>query len=188
MEAVAEDFVVCEIGCRCSDADHRNPVDCEHDDGEDRKSEPSVCDNAVDLVRCGCAGGLPSLVTGLDHTGNVDVALVGDDALRIVVKFLFRIPDVILDMGKGLGRDCQLLHDLAVTFEDLDGIPSLLLLGKVVDYSLLDVGKRMLHRTGESMLRYCLCVLRSLDGSLGRSHHSCSLKSRDLNYLATELS
>ena len=78
--------------------------------------------------------------------------------------------------------------NLVVSLKYLDGVPSLLLLGKSVNGSLLNVSKCMLNNAGERVLRNGLCVLRGVDSSLCRLHYARALQSGDLNDLAAQLS
>ena len=126
------------------------------------------------------------LVAALDDLADVDVALVGDDALGVVVQLLLGSFDVGLDVRHGLLGQTQLLHHLVVTLEDLDGVPTLLLLGHTVDSCFLDVGNGVLHRTGEGVHGNGLAVLCGVDRSLGSSHNAVALQGGDLDDLAAQ--
>ncbi len=127
------------------------------------------------------------LVAALDDLRDVNVALVGDDALGVVVQLSLGGLDVRFDVLHGFGRDGQLLEHLIVALEDLDGVPALLLLGHIVDRRLLDVRDGVLHRAGEGVHRDGLAALGSLDGSLRRLHHAVALERGDLDDLAAQL-
>ncbi|CDE04816.1 unknown [Anaerotruncus sp. CAG:390] len=90
-------------------------------------------------------------------------------------------------MRKCFGSYLELIEHLIIAFEDLDGVPSLLLLGQTVNRSFLDVSDRMLDTTGEGVLRNGLYILCSVDRGIGCFHDTGPLKSRDLNDLASEL-
>ena len=126
------------------------------------------------------------LVAALDDFADVDVALVGDDALGVVVQLLLGSFDVGLDVRHGLLGQTQLLHHLIVTLEDLDGVPTLLLLGHAVNGGFLDVGNGVLHRAGEGVHGDGLAVLRGVDRSLGSGHNAVALQGGDLDDLAAQ--
>ena len=99
--AVAEQAVIGPVRGGGADRHHGDPVDQEHDQREDRQAQPAVGDHLVDLVRGAQAARVVLAVAGLDDLRDVDVALVGDDALRVVVQLLFRRGDVRLDVLHG---------------------------------------------------------------------------------------
>ena len=103
MEAVSEDVVVCEIRCRSTYCHHGDPVNQEHHCRKDRKSEPAVGDYAVDFIRSGGHSLLFLFVAGPDDLGDVQIALVGDDAFSVIVQLFFCVPDVVFDVGKLFG-------------------------------------------------------------------------------------
>ena len=80
----------------------------------------------------------------------------------------------------------ELFKNLLVSFEDLDCIPSLHVLGKVVDNGFLDVGQRMLDGTGEGVKRNGLSFLCRLDRRFGCEADSGSLQCRDLQDRASD--
>ena len=82
---------------------------------------------------------------------NVDVPLIGDDALGVIVQLVFGGLDISLDVGHDIGGDAELFQHLVIPLEDLDGVPALLLLRQVVHRGLLDVGDGVLHRAGEGV-------------------------------------
>ena len=166
---------------------HGQRVDQPHDQREDRQSQDAVRDDLVDLVGGGELTFVLFLVCTLEKLGNIDVTLVGDDALGVVVQLLFGSLDVLLDVCLGLGGNVQSLHDLVVALKDLDGVPALLLLGHRVHDGLLDMGDRVLHRAGEGVHRDGPGVLCGADGGLGGVHDARALQSGDLNDLAAEL-
>ncbi len=186
MPAVAEQAVVCPVGGGSAHADHGDVVNQEHDDREDGQTQPAVGDDLIDLVGGGQLAGGVLLVAGLDDLADVDIPLVGDDALGVVVQLLLGGLDVGLDVRRGLLAQTQLFHDLVVTLEDLDGVPTLLLLGLIVQRGLLDVGNGVLHGAGEGVHRHGLAVLGGIDGSLGSGHDTVALQGGNLNDLAAQ--
>jgi len=185
--AVAEQAVVCPVGRGRADADHSDPVNKEHHDREDGQTKPAVGDDLVDLIRGRELTVVLFLVAALDDLCDVNVALVGDNALGIVVQLGLGGLDVRFDVLHGLGRNSQLFEHLIVALEDLDGVPALLLLGHIVDGGLLDVRDGVLHGAGEGVHRDGLSALGGLDGGLRRLHHAVALERGDLNDLAAQL-
>ena len=147
--AVAEHAVVCPVGCRCADGDHCDPVDKEHDYREDRQAQPTVGDDLIYLVGSGELAGVFLLVACLDDGCYVEVALVGDDALGIVVKLILGGLDVRVDVLHDLGLDGELCKHLVIVLEDLDCVPALLLFGQLMQDGLLDVSDCVLDNAGE---------------------------------------
>ena len=185
--AIAEHTVVGPVGSGCAHAYHSDPVDQEHNDGKDGQPQPAVGDDAVDLIRGRQRTLVLLLIAALDDLGDVDIALVGDDALGVVVQLLLGGLDIGLDVGHGLGGDAQLGQHLVVALKDLDGVPALLLLGHAVDSSLLDVGDGVLHGAGEGVHGNGLGALGGGDGSLGGLHNAGALQGGDLHDLAAQL-
>ena len=98
VETITEDTVICKISSRSTHGNHCNPVNQEHDNCKNRKTEPAVCHNTVYLVRNGSHTFLFLFVAGLYYFGNVDVTLVGNNALCIVIQFLLSIPYVVFNV------------------------------------------------------------------------------------------
>ena len=187
MPAVAEQAVVGPVGRRRADGDHGDVVNKEHDDCEDGQAQPAVGDDPVDLIGGGELFLALLLVAALDDLCDVDIALVGDDGLRVVVQFLFGGLDVLFDVLHRLCRDAQLLEDLVVALKDLDRIPALLLGGLVVQDGFLDMGDGVLNSAGEGVLRLGVRALCRGDRGLRRVHDAGALQSGDLNDLAAQL-
>ena len=187
MEAVTEDAVVGEVGGGSTHANHGNPVHGEHNQREDGKTQPAVGDNLINLVGGGEAASLLFLVAGLDHLGDVNIALIGDDGFGIVIQFGFRCLDVLFNVVAGGGGDIQLSQHLVVPLKDLDGIPSLLLLGHIVQHSLLNVGNGVLHRTGEGVHGDGFNVLGGINGGFCGFHDTGALQCGDFHDLAAQL-
>ena len=179
--AVAEHAVVGPVGGGSAHGYHGDPVNQEHHHGEDGQAQPAVGDHLVDLVGGGQLALALLLVAALDDLGDVNIALVGDDALGVVVQLLFGGLDVLLDVLHHIGGDAELLQHLVVPLEDLDGIPALLLLGQGVDGGLLNVGNGVLHGAGEGVHGDGLGL------ALGGLHHAVALQSGDLHDLAAQL-
>ena len=104
--AIAEHAVVGPVGRHGAYAHHGDVVHQEHDDHEDRQTQPAVGDHAVDLIGGGQLARVLLLVAALDDLGDVDVALVGDDAFGVIVQLLFGGLDVGFDMRQHIGGRC----------------------------------------------------------------------------------
>ena len=185
--AVAEEAVVGPVGGGHAHAHHGDVVHQEHDDRENGQAQPAVGDHLVDLIRGGEDAPALLFVAGLQQGGDVHIALVGDDALRVVVQLLLRGLYVRLDMGEGGAVDLQLLQDLVVPLENLDGVPALLLLGQAVDRRLLDVGDGVLHHAGEGVHGHGPAVFSGVDGRLGGLLDAGALEGGDLHDGAAQL-
>ena len=109
MPSVAEQSVVRPVCRRSTDADHGNPVHKEHNQRKDRKAEPAVGYDFINLVGLCQTTCIFLLVAGLDNFRNINIALVGDDALRIVIQLLLGSLNVLLDVVHRFLRDIQLL-------------------------------------------------------------------------------
>ena len=187
MPAVTEQAVVRPVGSGGANGDHGDVVHKEHDHGEDGQTQPAVGHDAVDLIGSGQLTGVLFLVAGLDDLGDVHIALVGDDALGIVVQLLLGGLDVLLDVRHDGRVDVQLIHHLVVALEDLNGVPALLLLGQVVHRRLLDVGDGVLHGAGEGVHGDGLGGLGRGHSRLRRFHDALALQGGDLHDLAAQL-
>ena len=181
MPSVAEQTVVCPVGRRRADAHHSYPVDDEHNKREDRQTQPAVGDDTVDLVGHGQLACVLLFITGLDDRTDINVTLVCDDAFRVVVQFLLRRLDVLLNMCLRCFRDIELFHHLAVAFKDLDRVPALLFFRKSVHDRFFDMRKRMFNRTGERMLRNGFRALRRFNRLFGGFRDADSLQCGDLD-------
>ena len=129
------------------------------------------------------------LLDGLgDHGVDVGIALVGDDALSIVVHFLLAVLDVLVDVRDQVLIQLQLFHDLVVALEQLDGVPAQEAVIHLALNGLFDVGNGMLHTAGKHMGQLAgLFALGSGHGSLGSCLGALALQGADLDRLAAQL-
>ena len=129
------------------------------------------------------------LLDGLgDHSVDVGIALVGDDALSIVVHFLLAVLDVLVDVGDQVLIQLQLFHDLVVALEQLDGVPAQEAVIHLALNGLFDVGNGVLHTAGKHMGQLAgLFALGSGHGSLGSCLGALALQGADLDRLAAQL-
>ena len=106
----------------------------------------------------------------VNDTVDVGVALVGDDALRIIVHLLLTVFDVLINVVSQSLVELQLFHDLLIPLEQLDRIPAQ---EAVIDFALdglLDVCDGMLHTAGKDVGQLTgLLLLGSGNRSLGSS-------------------
>ena len=104
---LTEQNIVRPVGGKGADADaavrnggaHRDGVHQPHDEREDRQSQDTVRDELVDLIGDSQVLGAGLLLDGLVNDAvDVSVALVGDDALGVIVHFLLAVGDVGVDV------------------------------------------------------------------------------------------
>ena len=184
---IAKQAVVGKVGHPRTNRGHRDIIHQEHDDHKDGQRQHTVGDHLVDLIRNGHAAGVLSLIAALQQRCNVIVALVGDNALGFIVQLLFGHDNIMLDMCYLFLGHGKLLKYHAVALEDLDGVPSLLLLGHTVYGSLLDMCDRMLNRTRE-IVRGGRCLgACGGNGHLGGLVNAGALECRDLDNRAAKL-
>ena len=187
MEAFIENFIISKICSRSTDCNHGNPVHKKHNQCEDRETEPSVGNDLIDLIRSRHLPCLFLLIAGLDHFRDIDISLIGNDTLGIIIQFFFSSLDIALDVGELIFSDLQMFHDFVITLEDLNSIPSLLFFRHIVYDCFFDMGKCMLDRTGEAVLRDRLCIVCCIDGCLCCFHDTVALQRGDIYYFTAEL-
>ena len=181
MPAVTEQAVIGPVGSGGAHGHHGDVVHQIHDHGENRQAQPAVGDDPVDLIGGGKLPLIVLLVAALDKLCNVDVPLIGDDALGIIVQLLFSGLNISLDVGHDIGGDAEFFQHLVIPLEDLDGVPALLLLRQVVHRGLLDMGDGVLHRAGEGVHRNGFGALGGLHSGFSGFHDAVALQSGDLN-------
>ena len=89
------------------------------------------------------------LVAALHQRGDVNVALVGDDALGIVVHLFFAVGYVLLEVLHERAVELELLEHLFVSLEHLYGVPAEEAPVDLALDALLDVGDGVLHAAVE---------------------------------------
>ena len=103
----------------------------------------------------------PALLHGFIHyAADVGVALVGDDALGVVIQLLLAVLNVLFQMGLQRLVQLQFRQHLFISLKELDGIPAEIMLLHLILDGLLNVGDGVLHTAGEHM--------RQLAGALGQ--------------------
>ena len=184
--AIAEQSVVCPACCGRTNGNHGDVVNQEHDNCEDRQTQPAVGDDLIDLIRS-CHAGSLFLQAVLDDGCDVQITLVGDDALCVVVHFLFGSLDILFNVLFGSLRNIQLFQDFVITLEDLDGVPSLLLFRLVVQASLFDMCNSVFYTAAELVLRHHgNLALSNLHCLLGSLVNAGAFQCGDLNNLAAQ--
>ena len=187
MPAVSEESVVCPVCGGGADPDHGDPVDKKHDRREDRKTQPAVGDDPVDLIRGRQFADSVLFITGFNELRDIIVALIGDNTLSVVIEFRLGGLDVFFDMGERFLRNIEVLQDFLVSLKNLDRIPALLFFREVVYNGFLDMRDRMLDGPGEGVLRNGFVPLRGINCALRRLHDAGSLQRGDPHHAASQL-
>ena len=188
MPAVAEETVVRPVGSGRAHGDHGDVVNKEHNSRENRKTQPAVGHDFIDFVGSGKSACVFLLVAALEHPGNVNIALVGDNGFGIVVKLGFGGFDVLLNMLHGFCRNVQLLKNLVVALKNLDCVPTLLLQRHIMHRGFFNVGKGVLNRAGKGVHGNGFCALCGFNGFFRRLRNALALKGGNLDNLAAKLS
>ena len=84
----------------------------------------------------------------------------------------------------------ELFKNLIITLKNLDGVPSLLLLGDIVENSFFNMSDSVFNTACRSCAAgswELSCVLRSVDSLFGSFDDACALQSGNLNDLAAKL-
>ena len=84
----------------------------------------------------------------------VIVALVGDDALGIIVELTLEACDVLLDVSLDTLVNAEIFDNSLVALKELDGVPALALGGQIVNRRLLDVSENVLYSAREGVMRH----------------------------------
>ena len=94
----------------------------------------------------------PALLHGLFHDpADIGIALVGDDALCVVIQFLLAALDMLFQMGFQRFVQFQLRQYFFVPFKELDGVPAKIPVIHLALNGLLNVGNGVFHAAGEYM-------------------------------------
>ena len=124
----------------------------------------------------------------VNDTVDVGVALVGDDALRIIVHLLLAVFDVLINVVSQSLVELQLFHDLLIPLEQLDRVPAQEAVIDLALDGLLNVCDGVLHTAGKDVGQLTgLLLLGSGNRSLGSSLGALALQCADLNCLAAQL-
>ena len=143
------EHVVGPAGNDVTDGGNGNIIYQEHHYGKNRQCQHSVGYDPVDFI-----GQSQLLVTLFsfncfwDHAVDVLVALVDDDALRIVVHFFFAVLDVTFNLAENGSAQLDFFPNLLIPFEEFDGVPSQVVCRHLVFNGFLDVCDGVLHAAG----------------------------------------
>ena len=194
---LTEQNIVRPVGGKGADADaavrnggaHRDGVHQPHDEREDRQSQDTVRDDLVDLIGGGQVLGAGLLLDGLVNDAvDVSVALVGDDALGVIVHLLLAVSDVGVDVVQQLFVQVQLSLDLVVALKQLDSVPAQEAAIDLALNGLLNVGDGMLNAAGKDVRQLTgLALLGGGDGHLSGLLAALVLQGGDLDGLAAQL-
>ena len=173
----------------CNGGAHGQGVHQVHDDREDGQGQDTVGHDLVDLIGSGQVLHTGLLLDSLgNNTVDVSVALVGDDALGVIVHLSLAVLDVLVDVIQQGLVEVQFCLDLVVALEQLDGIPAQEVVIDLALDGLLDVGNGMLHAAGKDMRQLdSLASLGSGSSHLSSFLAALVLQSADLNGLAAQL-
>ena len=126
----------------------------------------------------------------LHHRVDVGVALVGDDALRVVVQLLLAVLDVLLQVLFQAGVQVQVRQHLLVPLEHLDGVPPQVAGVHLSGDGLLDVGDGVLHAAGEHMgqllFTFLSGVLSGGHAASGSLHAALVFQGAHLHHVAAQ--
>ena len=147
-----------------------------HNNREDRKCQPAVSYDPVDLIRC-CHGVFLVLCdTVTDDAGNINVTLVCNNTLGIVIKFVFQL----FDLGRYIRNGFHLLCDLIIFLQKFDCKEAFLLIYNITSEFALNGADDCLHILVKLMNWYSstffLCNLHCFISSF---FDSGSFQSRD---------
>ena len=124
----------------------------------------------------------------LNNSVDVSITLVGDDALGVIVHFLLAVCDVLVNVVNQRLVQLQLLLNLVITLEQLDGVPTQEAVINLALDGLFDMSDGMLNAASEHMGQLAsLARLCSGNSHLSSLHAAFALQCADLNGLAAQL-
>ncbi len=116
---------------------------------------------------------------------DVSIALVGDDALCVIIHFLFTVRNVLLDMILQALFQLQLCNDLFIPLEQLDSVPAQEACRHLILDGFLNMCNGMLHTAGENVRQLAGGAgLGSSHSGLGSFVAALALKRAHLDHLA----
>ena len=168
---------------------HGQGVHQVHHHCKDGQCQHAVGNDPVDLIGNGQVLHAGLLLDSLAHHGvDVGIALVGDDALGVIVHLFFAVLNVLVDVVHQCLVEPQLFQHLLVPLEELDGVPAQEAVIHLALNALLNVGNGVLHTAGEHMGQLAgLAGLGSGDRSLGGGLGALALQCADLHCLTAQL-
>ena len=186
MPTVAEHAVVRPVCRNRTDRRNGDVINNKHHNCKDRQSQNTVRYDLIDLIGNGKTAVVLFLVALLDDGSNVNIALVRDNAFRVVIKLFFSRFNVRFNVLAIVLREAQLLNDFLVALKNLNREEALLLLGEGMYGNLFNVCNRVLNHTAEAVLRDRLRVLGCMDSGFCCFLNAGALQSGNLNDLAAE--
>ena len=124
----------------------------------------------------------------LNNSVDVSITLVGDDALGIIIHFLLAVCDVLVNVVNQRLVQLQLLLNLVITLEQLDGVPTQEAVINLALDGLFDMSDGMLNAASEHMGQLASPArLCSGNSHLSSLHAAFALQCADLNSLAAQL-
>ena len=180
-----EEHIIRPVGCHGADGLNGDIVYQPHDKREDRKRQPAVGHDTVDLVRGGHLSGTLLLIGAFQHLLNRFITVVGDDGFRVIVKRIFHCLCDCVRLVYDVGGKLQLFDCLVIALKYLDRIEPLLI--------LTDIEQRsdFLNRIFNGLViydRFRLCaVLCGSDRRFGSFHYAVAFQSGDLYDLAAKI-
>ena len=147
MPSVTEHTVICPVGRKGTDGRNCDIINKEHDNRKNRESCKTVGNNLIDLIGGRKLTGRLFLVTAFNNLTDINIAFIRDDGFRIVVQFIFHRLYICFNVLQNRLIKLYLFEHLIVAFKNLDSIPTLLFLGKIMYRRLLDMSQCMLYST-----------------------------------------
>ena len=181
-----EELVVGEVGHRAAQGGNGDVVHAEHDDHEDRQTQDTVGNHAVDLLGGAHLGrGLGEAL--VDDVRDHAVALTGDDGLSVIVAVLLALGDQLLHASGLLLGEVDELAGVRVALEQFDGVVATLVSRNAGWQVVLDVVQNVLDGGIKLVLRHLALGSSRLLYLLEELLDALVLKSGDHHNRAAEL-
>ena len=178
-------YIICPICYNSSNSGYRHIINNPHYNCEDRKRQPSVGYDSVDLIGgckfLSCRG----FCIALSNNGrDIYITLVCDNTLCIIIEFIFQS----LYFVRHIRNTLHLLYDLVIFLDKLDCKETFLSLCNSSCQLILNRFDRILNILCKFVNRNCfLFALCCADCFLSSFHDSGSFQSGNLNYFAAKL-
>ena len=182
--AVAKNAVVCPVCRPGSHCGYGHIINQKHHPCKNGKRRPSVGHYPVNLIRYRQLLSACLFITFSDNGADINVPLIGDNALGIIVHFLFNS----LDFRGNIGDILHLFRNFAVLFQQLDREEPLLLLRYLIRQPALNGFQHIFHlrrKPVRSLRRRPL--FRKRYGTFGCLQDALSFQGGNFNHLAAQL-
>ena len=186
MPAVPEYAVVGPIRGPSAHGGDGHEIHQEHHHSKNGQCQPAVGDHSVNFVGGGQGANPFFSVAALHQGSDINIPLVGNDALGVIVQFRFCCLDVFFNVVQYALRQVHAAPGLFVPLEELDGVPALLFRRHVVYGGLLNVGNGVLHCTGEGVHGNGFAGFGSGDGCFSCLHDTGVFQSGDFHHGAAQ--